>query len=88
MLPVIGLHNMYNRVLPFRTGEISYAHLRCAAEGEGAAARHAALAWLISPSNEREFEAALEQVGAIGHTSGWDALTGAAMACAAWTAWR
>jgi len=27
LFSIIGLHNMYNRVLPFRTGEISYVYL-------------------------------------------------------------
>lgn len=67
-----------------RTGEISYAHLRLAAEGEGAAALHAALGWLMAPAGPAEWDTALDRIGAIGHTSGWDALTGAALACAAW----
>ncbi|MDA0999134.1 MAG: DUF2877 domain-containing protein [bacterium] len=95
-LRALGREDMAKRLadwaLPLaevRTGEISCAHLRCAARGEGAAALHAALGWLMAPAGEveLELEAALDRIGAIGHTSGWDALAGATLACAAWAAW-
>ncbi|MEK6711889.1 MAG: DUF2877 domain-containing protein [Nitrospinota bacterium] len=66
-----------------RTGKISLAHLRCAAAGEGASALHEALAALCVPGAAGLPEA-LDAIHAIGHTSGWDALAGAAGACAAW----
>ncbi|MBI1725627.1 MAG: DUF2877 domain-containing protein [Candidatus Tectomicrobia bacterium] len=65
-----------------RTGKISLAHLACAAAGKGASALHDALAALCAPGAPGLAEA-LAAVHAIGHTSGWDALAGAAGACAA-----
>ena len=66
-----------------RTGKISLAHLACAAEGEGASALHDALAALCAPGAPGLAET-LAALHAIGHTSGWDALAGAAAACGAW----
>jgi len=60
-----------------RTGRISGAHLACAAQGWGADALHDALAALAA-GDRIALHAAVQQLDAIGHTSGWDALTGAA----------
>ncbi|MEE9273883.1 MAG: DUF2877 domain-containing protein, partial [bacterium] len=59
-------------------GRISRAHLACAARGEGAAALHETLAALLGPDPEAALAAPLGTLDAIGHTSGWDALAGAA----------
>ncbi len=64
-----------------RTGAISYAHLACAAEGEGAAALHKTLAALGTPGAPG-LAGHLGAIDAIGHTSGWDALAGAVTAAA------
>ena len=58
------------------TGKISFAHLQCAADGEGAAALHDTLAAVMSPGAPGLAEC-LAAIDAIGHTSGWDALAGA-----------
>jgi len=63
------------------TGAISYAHLACAAEGEGAAALHDMLAALGNPVAPG-FAGHLDAIDAIGHTSGWDALAGAVVTAA------
>ncbi|MEE9274570.1 MAG: DUF2877 domain-containing protein [bacterium] len=60
------------------TGRISRAHLACAARGEGAAALHETLAALLGPHPDAALAAPLRNLDAIGHTSGWDALAGAA----------
>lgn len=65
-----------------RTSSISYAHLACAAEGEGAEALHEMLMQLFHPEPPR-FREHLDDVDAIGHSSGWDALAGFAAASAA-----
>lgn len=54
-----------------RTSRISAAHLQAAAAGEGAAALHDALGG-----------GRLEPLLALGHSSGWDMLAGAMLACA------
>ncbi len=61
-----------------KTSRISCAHLSCAAEGEGAEALHETLSALIQPEDDR-LDRSLVRLGAIGHTSGWDALAGAAL---------
>jgi hypothetical protein len=68
------------------TGKISVAHLACAAEGEGAAALHEALAVLARPE-PGAIATALAAIGRIGHCSGWDGLAGA-VAVLAWRAAR
>ena len=83
-------HEMACWVLPLartRTHPISFAHIACAAEGGGADAIHRTLASLCQPGCP-ELGAALDGVAAIGHTSGWDALTGVAVTCAAYVASR
>ena len=56
------------------TSRISAAHLACAAEGECAEAVNDAIVALISGAGPD-----LARIDAIGHTSGWDALAGAAL---------
>jgi hypothetical protein len=60
-----------------RTHPISYAHLACAAEGEGAAALHDMLSTLCSPGGP--VARPLAALGSTGHSSGWDALAGAVL---------
>ena len=59
-----------------RTGKISFAHLSCAADGEGAAALHDAIA-AVAGNDADAISAALADLDGIGHSSGWDALAGA-----------
>lgn len=60
------------------TNRISNAHLACAAQGEcGEAVNNAIVALLRGNPPD------LDRIDAIGHTSGWDALAGAALALAA-----
>jgi hypothetical protein len=66
-----------------RTGAISAAHLICAAEGEGNAALHEMLSILVTPGAPGLPEA-FAALSAIGHSSGLDMLTGAALTCALW----
>lgn len=61
---------------PERTSTISLAHLRAAADGEGAAALHDALAG-VARADEAALVEALRRLDRIGHSSGWDALAGA-----------
>ena len=63
-----------------RTGTISAAHLACAADGEGSAALHDLLAALLAP-DDAGVAVATKTLAAIGHSSGWDMLAGAALAC-------
>lgn len=65
-----------------RTHAISVAHLECAAAGEGMAALHEVLAALCS-AGAPGLRDRLASLDAIGHTSGWDALAGAALVCRA-----
>ncbi len=60
-----------------RTGKISFAHLSCAADGEGAEALHEAIA-AVAANDARAIAAAIAGIDDIGHSSGWDALAGAA----------
>ena len=64
-----------------QTGAISFAHLACAAEGQGSAALHETLAALATPGAPG-LAVHLGAIDAIGHTSGWDALAGAVAAMA------
>jgi hypothetical protein len=57
------------------TSRISYAHLACAAEGECGEAVNDAIVALVSGEAPD-----LDRIDAIGHTSGWDALAGVALA--------
>jgi len=64
-----------------RTGTISRAHLACAAAGEGSASLHDLLAALLT-ADAAAIAAAVTALAAIGHSSGWDMLAGATLACA------
>lgn len=60
------------------TNRISNAHLACAAEGEcGEAVNDAIVALMAGAPTD------LDSIDAIGHTSGWDALAGVALALSA-----
>lgn len=58
-----------------RTTKIARAHLRAAATGMGAEALHLAVNGIMAGG--RELPAALDRLGRVGHTSGWDSLLGA-----------
>ena len=73
-------------VLPIAAREtslISAAYLRCASKGHASAVLFDALQSVLSGG--RDLEARLDAIHAVGHTSGWDSLAGAATACAALT---
>jgi hypothetical protein len=60
---------------PFRTHRVSLAHLGCAADGEGAAALHDAIAALGVRDDHRLIQS-LDRIDAVGSTSGWDSVVG------------
>ena len=60
------------------TSRISRAHLACAAQGECGEAVHDMMGALLAGT--ADLEAPLARVAAVGHTSGWDALAGIALA--------
>lgn len=62
------------------TSVISAAYLRCAARGEGSRVLFDALACLAAAGGAT-IDARLDAIDAVGHTSGWDCLAGAALAC-------
>jgi hypothetical protein len=62
-----------------RTHAISYAHLSCAADGQGAGAVHDTLAALCVRGAPRLREH-LGALGTLGHSSGWDTLAGVVLA--------
>jgi hypothetical protein len=64
------------------TTEISAMHLSAAADGLGAEAVHA-LANAMLAGDRQAIPGQLERVGRIGHTSGWDTVTGFALTLAA-----
>ena len=66
------------------TGAISAAHLACAASGEGSAALHDFLATLLA-ADEAGIAEGVAALAAVGHSSGWDMLAGATLACAAFS---
>lgn len=59
---------------PKGTNRISLAHLRAAATGQGAAPFHDILVGLMR--GESTFDKYLRRIDAVGHSSGWDILTG------------
>jgi hypothetical protein len=89
---MIALHHFGRRdvarrlaaaVLPIAardTSVISAAYLRCAARGEGAQVLFDALDTLTT-ADGAAMDACLGAIDAVGHTSGWDCLAGAALAC-------
>ncbi len=71
-------------VLPIaerETSLISAAYLRCAAKGHASAVLYDAIESVLHGG--RDLETRLDAVHAVGHTSGWDSLVGAASVCAA-----
>jgi len=70
-----GLYAIIRREAPRRTNAISGAHLAAAREGWGAAPLHDVLDRLAAKS-DAPLSSLTPAVGRIGHTSGWDALTG------------
>jgi hypothetical protein len=62
------------------TSLISAAYLRCAAEGHASAVLYDALDSVLGGG--RDLDARLDAIHAVGHTSGWDSLVGAASVCA------
>ncbi|MBT6442084.1 MAG: DUF2877 domain-containing protein [Alphaproteobacteria bacterium] len=65
------------------TNDISRAHLKAAAQGIGAEPLHATIGAIIS-NQDQPLRDSLERLGAIGHCSGWDALTGVVITLRAW----
>jgi hypothetical protein len=63
------------------TGAISFAHLQCAAAGTGSAVVHDMLAALCR-ADSVSITNCLAAIGRIGHSSGWDMLTGIVCGCA------
>jgi len=70
-------------VAPAATNAISLALLRTASEGLGSASLHRAIAGIVR-GDAGAIAAALALLGRIGHSSGWDAMAGAALALRAW----
>jgi hypothetical protein len=62
------------------TNTISAQLLRCAAAGQASITLFDALDAILAG---RRLEASLDAIDAVGHTSGWDSLAGAALVCAA-----
>lgn len=62
-----------------RTNKISVSHLNCAAAGEGSAVLHDTL-YALNNANCSALDRCLDALDRVGHTSGWDALTGVALA--------
>lgn len=77
------LYAIINREAPRRTNRISAAHLAAAREGWGAAPLHDMLNWLVLGTDAPP-SSLIQAVGRIGHTSGWDALTGILTVVQAW----
>jgi hypothetical protein len=76
------------RVLPVAardTNLISAAYLRCASAGQASGVLFDTLKSVLAGGDAR-LESRLDAVHAVGHTSGWDSLAGAAAACAAFVA--
>lgn len=72
------------RTLPLTaqgTNLISAAYLRCAAAGQASSVLFDALESMVVDAGTN-LELRLDAIHAVGHTSGWDSLTGAATACA------
>lgn len=78
-------HRLAAAVLPIAardTSVISAAYLRCAARGEGARVLFDALECIVT-ADDAAMDARLDAIDAVGHTSGWDCLAGAGLACGA-----
>ncbi len=72
---------------PAATNAVSLAHLSAAAQGLGGASLHAILNDVLS-GRTTPLPQRLARIDAIGHCSGWDALTGTVDALRAWLAVR
>lgn len=79
------LHRVITPLVSRSTNPISGAHLAAAAEGAGSARLHAVLDHVLAGDLTR-LPAALAEIDAIGHSSGWDALAGSAVTLQAWLA--
>jgi len=77
------LHAAIAKAGPSATSALSLAFLRAAAEGLGYEALHTAIMALLE---HRPFARDLGALARIGHTSGWDAIAGAALVLQAATA--
>ncbi len=78
------LYAIIDREAPRRTNRISAAHLAAAREGWGAAPLHDMLNRLGTETGP-PLPSLIQDVDRIGHTSGWDALTGILTAVQAWS---
>lgn len=65
------------------TNDISRAHLKAAAQGIGAEPLHATISDIVT-NRDQALKASLKRLDAIGHCSGWDALTGVVITLRAW----
>jgi hypothetical protein len=65
------------------TNDISRAHLKAAAQGIGAEPLHATISDIVT-NRDQALKASLKRLDAIGHCSGWDALTGVVITLSAW----
>lgn len=77
---------LWDQLGPFAgnaTNPISLAHLHAASRGYGVAALHDAMSALVT-GDESAIRRAAARLDRIGHTSGWDALTGAVYTFDAW----
>jgi hypothetical protein len=79
------LHAGIAAIAPSATSTLSGAFLRAAAEGCGCEALHTII---ISLVNNKSVESNLDGLARIGHTSGWDALAGAAIVLQAFSRGR
>jgi hypothetical protein len=82
-LTMLGCHRLRDTLwaslrdhAPDRTTDLARAHLAAAAEGWGAAPLHATLTSLLV-ADMSGLLAALTELDAVGHSSGWDSLAGA-----------
>lgn len=78
------LFAVIDREAPRRTNRISGAHLAAARQGWGAAPLHEILNRLVTETDV-PVSSLIHAVDRIGHTSGWDALTGILTAVQAWS---
>ena len=79
-----GLAAWIQRHAPALTNSISLAHLSAACDGEALEPVHRGLHAILDNSGDDEIEAALEDLSAVGHSSGWDAFSGVLAVTEAW----
>lgn len=70
-------------VMDDRTNPISAAHLKAAMEGMGSETVHLVMDSILS-NDRTSFPAALARIEKVGHTSGWDTLTGVVVVFRLW----